>query len=103
MGTNRRYAEQVDRRMDERILQRIADEFPLQSLTEKERQADRLPVTRDPRPKSCRAWVRFGPHPMLVDAKVAVWNDVACGIIFIVRDKEYRCWVWASAVSPPVD
>ncbi|WP_439593811.1 hypothetical protein [Microbacterium sp.] len=89
--------------MDERILQRVADEYPLQSLTEMERQADTLPVTRDPQPKRCHAWVRFGPHPMLVDAKVAVWNDVACGVVFHVGDKEFRCWVWASAVSLAVD
>ncbi|MET0296937.1 MAG: hypothetical protein ABW024_06020 [Microbacterium sp.] len=85
--------------MDERILQRIAEEFPLQSLTEKERQAESLPVTRDPQPKPCRAWVRFGPHSMQVEAKVVVWNDVACGIVFDIREKEMRCWVWANAVT----
>lgn len=85
--------------MDERILQRIAEQFPLQSLTENERQADTLPITRDPLPKSCRAWVRFGPHAMQVEGKVVVWNDVACGVAFFVLEKEFRCWVWANAVS----
>ena len=86
--------------MDARILQRIADENPLQSLTDSELQKDRLPVTRDPNPKPCRAWVRFGPHAMLVDAVVVVWNDVACGIEFTVAEKQLRCWVWANAVAP---
>lgn len=100
MGTNKRYAEHFDRLMDARILQRIAEENPLQSLTDAELQKDRLPVTRDPSPKPCRAWVRFGPHAMLVDAVVVVWNDLACGVEFSAGDRQLRCWVWANAVSP---
>lgn len=85
--------------MDERILQRIAAEFPLQTLTPAELQSELLPVTRDPQPKPCRAWIRFGPHAFRVDAVVVVWNDVACGVQFSVGEKEMRCWVWTSAVS----
>lgn len=59
MGTNKRYAAHYDRLMDERVLQRIASEFPLQTLTDRELRRDTLPVTRDPQPKPCRAWVRF--------------------------------------------
>nr|WP_206686926.1 hypothetical protein [Microbacterium invictum] len=86
--------------MDNGILQRLATESPLQSLTRAERRADELPETRDPKPRKCRAWVRFGPHPTQVDAVVVVWNDVACGIQFTVGDRELRCWVWANAVTP---
>ncbi|KAF2417592.1 hypothetical protein [Microbacterium sp. B35-30] len=100
MGTNKRYAAYYDRQMDARILQRIAAEFPLQSLTDRELQAGSLPVTRDPQPKPCKAWVRFGPHAMLVDGVVAVWNDLACGIEFTIGDRQLRCWVWANAVTP---
>jgi hypothetical protein len=100
MTSNRRYAQYFDRQMDNRILQRIAEDNPLQSLTAQERQDDTLPVTRDPQPKPCKAWVRFGPHPMLVDAVVVVWNDVACGIEFTVGAKKMKCWVWANAVTP---
>lgn len=100
MGTSRRYAAKIDRQMDQKILQRIAEENPLQSLTAAERQEAVLPVTRDPQPKPCSAWVRFGPHSMRVDAVVVVWNDVACGIQFSIGEKEMRCWVWANAVTP---
>ncbi|MGN6221669.1 MAG: hypothetical protein ACTHNQ_19385 [Microbacterium sp.] len=102
MGTNKRYAAHYDRRMDARILERIAAENPLQTLTPKELQSDALPVTRDPQPKPCRAWVRFGPHTMLVDAVVVVWNDVACGIESTVGGTQLRCWVWANAVTAVV-
>lgn len=87
--------------MDDRILERLAVERPLQSLTPAERRADELPETRDPNPKKCRAWVRFGAYPTQVDAVVVIWNDVACGIQFTVGAKELRCWVWANAVSQP--
>jgi hypothetical protein len=40
MGTNRRYAATVNRQIDARILQRIAEENPLQSLIRDERQED---------------------------------------------------------------
>ncbi|GAA1969021.1 hypothetical protein GCM10009776_35140 [Microbacterium deminutum] len=99
VGTSKRYAAHYDGLMDARVLQRIAADFPLQTLTAKELQRDELPETRDPRPKACRAWVRFGPHAMLVDAAVVVWNDRACGIQFNVGDKQFRCWVWANAVT----
>ena len=100
MGSSKRYAHRYDRLMDERTLQRIAADSPLQTLSPKERQVDSLPVTRDPAPKACKAWVRFGPHAVQVDAMVVVWNDLACGIQFQVGDKEMRCWVWSNAVTP---
>lgn len=100
IGTNRRHAAHFDRLMDARILQRLAAENPLQSLTANERQESILPVTRDPQPKACTAWVRFGPHATQIDGVVVVWNDVACGIEFTVGEKQLRCWVWANAVTP---
>lgn len=102
MGTSKRYAAFYDRLMDDRILQRMADEFPLQSLTDAELQRDILPITRDPQPKPCVAWVRFGPHSVCVRGVVVVWNDVACGIEFKAGEKKLRCWVWAGAVTPGI-
>jgi len=100
IGTSKRYAHHVDKMADDRILQRIAAASPLQTLTSAELQTDTLPVTRDPQPKPCKAWVRFGPHAMQVDAVVVIWNELACGIQFQVGEKEMRCWVWANAVTP---
>ncbi|GAA1979232.1 hypothetical protein [Microbacterium pumilum] len=100
IGTSKRYSQHYDKLMDERVLQRIAAENPLQTLTPAERQQDTLPVTRDPQPKPCTAWVRFGPHALQVDAVVVVWNDLACGIEFTVGEKQLRCWIWANAVTP---
>jgi hypothetical protein len=77
--------------MNNRILQRLTEENPLQSLPAQERQEDTLPVTRDPQPKKCTAWVRFGPHGTPVDGVVVVWNDIACGVEFTVGDQHMRC------------
>jgi len=101
MGTSKRYAAAVDRRMDERILERVAAEAgPLQSLTSDELHLDSEPVTIDPRPKPARAWVRFGATPALVDAEVCRWTADACAIRFRVGEVEMKAWVWASAVAP---
>lgn len=99
MTTNKRYPHLAGRLMNDRILKQTAADHPLQTLTDKELQRDVLPITRDPQPKKCRAWVRFGPHAVLVDAEVVVWNDIACGIQFTVEDKVMRCWVWSNAVT----
>ncbi|MFF2485115.1 hypothetical protein ACFVSU_01840 [Microbacterium sp. NPDC058062] len=103
MTTNKRYPNLAGRLMNERILKQAAAAHPLQTLTDQELQRGVLPITRDPQPKKCRAWVRFGPNAVLVDAEVVMWNDVACGIQFAVEEKLMRCWVWSNAVAavPP--
>lgn len=102
MGTSKRYAAAVDRQMDRRILSRtIAEAGPLQTLTAEELRLDTQPVTIDPRPKPGRAWLRFGSTPVLVDVEVCRWTVDACAVRFRVDDKEYRTWVWASAVLAP--
>ena len=88
--------------MDDRILLRVVAEHHLQTLTEQERRTDTSPTTTDPRPKRCKAWVRFGPHAVQVDGVVVKWTEVACGIEFRIGDQEHRCWVWANAVTPMV-
>jgi hypothetical protein len=99
MGTNRRYAAYYDRLMDERIMERVAaTSGPLQSLSWEELELDTQPVTRDPQPRQASAWVRFGGTPLLVDATVTSWTPTAVAIRLVVAGKEYRAWVWPSAV-----
>lgn len=100
MGTNKRYAEQVDQRMSDRILQRAAASGPLQTLTSTELQLDVLPVTTDPKPKVVSVWVRFGRVPVRVDAEACMWTARAVAIRFRVAGTECRCWVWSGAVDP---
>lgn len=100
VGTNRRYADAIDRRMGDRMLVTIARDAPLQSLTPMELRLDEVPLTIDPAPRrTVKAWVRFGSTPVRVDAIAARWTPDAVGIVFHVGDVEHRCWVWAGAVE----
>ena len=69
MGTNRRYAEAMDRRAIEAEITRTAVHGPLQTLTDAELDLRTVLVTIDPRPGKVRAWVRFGAEPLHVTAE----------------------------------
>lgn len=100
MGTNKRYADAIDRRMNDNALVSIARDARLQSLSPLELRLDECPLTIDPRPRRrVKAWVRFGDVPVQVDAVAARWTPNAVGIVFRVAEVEHRCWVWAGAVD----
>jgi len=100
MGTNRRYADAIDKRVNERALEVIARGEKLQTLTPMELRLDEVALTVDPKPRRrVKAWVRFGNVPVRVDAVAARWTADAVGITFRVGDDEHRCWVWMGAVD----
>lgn len=72
---------------------------PLQSLTEREMDVREQPMTIYPRPKRVRAWLRFGPESVRVDAKLVRSTPLAAGIEFRAGDQTFRCWVWGNAVQ----
>lgn len=98
MGTNRRYAESIDRGISDRILDGIARGGALETLTKIELELDTRAVTTDPQPGMVRAWVRFGATPVMVDAEACMWTDHAVAIRFRADKREWRCWVWRGAV-----
>ena len=100
MGTNRRYAESIDRRMDERIAQQVMRETEPDSLTDAEMQRDTEPVTRTPVARPVTAWVRYGKMPMRVEAEAVAWTSNAVAIRWPGPDGVvHKAWVWASAVT----
>jgi hypothetical protein len=100
VGTNKRYAAQIDALMDARILERMTREGELQTLSPTELRLNLLPLTIDPRPRRVLAWVRFGNVPALVEADACRWTADAVGVRFEISGKQYRTWVWASAINP---
>ncbi len=99
MGTNKRYAESFDRRLDQRIIEQMMREHQPETLRSEELQLDEQPLTRCPRPRPVRAWVRYGQVPLLVEAQLVAWTPYAAAIRWSVPDGgEHRAWVWASAV-----
>ena len=102
MGTSRRYADDVDRRSDEKYIARLAKQAPLQTLSPQELELSIQPVTKTPKPEIVRAWVRFGAEPFRVKhAEAVMWTSSAIAIRFTACGTEYRCWVWANAVEIP--
>ena len=100
MGTNKRYAESVDRRMDARVVEKVMRSGQPLSLSDEELQLDVYPLTRDPQPGAVKAWVRYPAAPLQVDAFAVAWTPRAVAIKWPGPDEvEHRAWVWASAVE----
>lgn len=88
-----------DKQSHARSILEAAKHGPLQSLTDRELDVREQPVTIYPRPKAVRAWVRFGPEAIRVDAKLVRSSPLAAGIEFRAGDRTFRCWVWGNAVT----
>lgn len=88
-----------DMQSNARNILEAAKHGPLQSLTDRELDAREQPMTVYPRPKRVRAWVRFGPEAVRVDAKLVRSTPLAAGIEFRADGQTFRCWVWGNAVE----
>lgn len=89
----------LDRRSQHQSILEAARHGPLQSLTERELEVREQPMTIYPRPKRVRAWVRFGPESVRVDANLLRSTPLAAGIEFRAEEQTFRCWVWGNAVQ----
>lgn len=101
MGTSKRLAPLYDKYAAHKAIRVAAAAGPLQSLTRAELSLDRHPMTIYPRAlqRHVRAWVRFGPEAVCVDARLLRSTGLAAGIEFKADDQVYRCWVWGNAVT----
>lgn len=100
MGTSKRYAAAVDAAMDHRILQRTMTGEP-ETLLPTELELDTEPLTRPPKPRPVRAWVRYDGTPISVDAEAVAWTARAVAIRWRSPSGEpHRAWVWVSAIRP---
>ncbi|WP_240747248.1 hypothetical protein [Microbacterium sp. K24] len=90
-----------DMRSAESAIKSAARSGPLQSLTDRELDVRNQPVTVYPHAlqRRVKAWVRFGPESIRVDAKLMRSTPLAAGIEFRAGDDRYRCWVWGNAVD----
>ncbi len=100
MGTSKRLAPYYDMRSQHHAILTAAKAGPLQSLTDRELDLRDTPVTIYPHAlqRRVRAWVRFGPEAIRVDAKLMRSTPLAAGIEFTAEDQTFRCWVWGNAV-----
>lgn len=98
MGTSKRLASLYDRYSEHQVILEAAKHGPLQSLTDRELDRAEQPMTIYPRPKKVRAWVRFGPESIRVEAALVRSTPLAAGIVFRAGEETFRCWVWGNAV-----
>ena len=57
-------------------------------------------LTRDPKPKKARAWVRYSGHAMRVNVYVLAWTTQAVRVRGINGDgQRQEAWVWSPAVQ----
>lgn len=91
----------ADMRSQWSSIREAAKHGPLQSLTERELEVREQPVTIYPwnAQRRVKAWVRFGPAAIRVDAKIVRSTPLAAGIEFRCDDQTLRCWVWGNAVT----
>ena len=100
MGSNRRYAAQIDARMAERALEAVARNHEPESLKDAELALDVEPLTRPPSARPCHAWVRYAGIPVRVEAEATAWTARAVAIRWRVSEGRVdRAWVWESAVT----
>lgn len=104
MGTSKRLAAHYDMRSQHQAILAAARSGPLQSLTDRELALREQPVTIYPQPHcAVRAWVRFGPDAIRVDARLVRSTPLAAGVEFRAGDTTFRCWVWGNAVAVAED
>jgi hypothetical protein len=98
VGTNRRYAGQLDRKLDHRIAERVMAGEP-ETLRDQELELDVEMTLRPDRAVGVRAWVRYGGVPISVDAEAVAWTQRAVAIRWKTpTGTVHRAWVWASAI-----
>ncbi|AQY01856.1 hypothetical protein [Microbacterium foliorum] len=101
MGTSKRLAPYYDMQAQHQAILAAAKRGPLQSLTDRELALREQPLTVYPHAlqRRVRAWVRFGPEAIRVEAKIVRSTPLAAGIEFRAQAHTFRCWVWGNAVE----
>lgn len=99
MGTNKRYADQIDQAQSRRVDEMIMRDRQPANLKTIELQLDEYALTIPPRPVPVRAWVRYGEVPLLVDAVAVQWTDRVVAVRWETPHGEHKAWVWSSAVE----
>jgi len=99
VGTAKRYAAAVDRRMNDSIVRRVMESGSPVTLGAEELALDQVPLTKTPTPVEVRVWVRYPAGPLQVDAEAVAWTTRAVAVRWPCGDAVHRAWVWASAVT----
>ena len=99
MGTNRRYADCVDKQMATRAQQVASAPRPV-GLSPIEVDLSTQPVRAHSTPIPIRAWVHFTAAPAQLEGVAVEWTDTAVHVELVdTAGRRHRLWAWASAVE----
>jgi len=100
VGSSKRYADSIDRRIGVHADLSIMRGGEPESLTSRELELATEPVTRTPKPMPVVAWVRYKGIGIRVKGRAVAWTAKAVAIEWDGPGEEkHRAWVWASAVE----
>jgi hypothetical protein len=100
MGTNKRYADAIDKRSELRQLERAMREERPTTLTQYELELDDNPVTTTRQPVAVRVWVRYPAVVSKIEARAIAWTPRAVKVEWDTPTGQvHTAWVWASAVE----
>jgi hypothetical protein len=99
MGTNRRYADSVDKQMATRAQQVASAPRPV-GLSPTEVDLAAQPVRSHSTPVPIRAWVHFTAAPAQLEGFAVEWTETAVHVELVdTAGRQHRLWLWASAVE----
>ena len=98
MGTNKRYADRLDRAYGKRTDEIVMRGRQPTSLKTSELELDKYNLITPPRPVRVRAWVRYGEIPVQVDAEAVKWTERVVAVQWDTPEGQHKAWVWSSAV-----
>ena len=78
MGTNKRYGDQIDKRMSANTDAIIMRNRQPSSLTKLELELDRLPLTRTPVAIPAWAWIHYETVALRLRVEIVAWTPRAC-------------------------
>ena len=100
MGTNKRYADAINKRSELRQLERAMSQERPQTLTQSELELDDNPVTTTRKPVAVRVWVRYPAVVSKINARAIAWTARAVKVEWDTPTGQvHTAWVWASAVD----
>ena len=99
MGSNRRYAAQIDAQMNKRVSEMAIRPEPV-SLSAEELDVENDPIKEASAPVAIRTWVRYPETVMRIEGRAIAWTSRAVQVEWTSADGSTRTsWVWASAVD----
>jgi hypothetical protein len=99
LGTNKRYAEAIDRRMSDRASEVVMRDAKPEGLKTSELELDKYTLSIPPHPVPVEAWVRYGGVPLRIKGEAVKWTEKVVAVQWDTPFGQHKAWLWRSAVD----